>query len=97
MTPTLTEIIESSLLAERTADVADQASRVEEEEAMHRRIAHDRKMKREQEPNTEGVYEVLDCDEGGLEIGLDRIQVAIANRHCVTCQGLKERRHGYRG
>ncbi len=96
-TPTIAEIIDGSLLAERTADVSDQASRVEEEEALHRRIAHARKMKRAQEPDSDGNYAILDCDDCGLEIGLDRIKVAIQNTTCVACQTLKERMHGYRG
>lgn len=94
-TPTITEIIEGSLLSERTADVSDQASRVEEEAAMHRAIEHTRKMRRSQEPDTEGVYAITDCDDCGGEIGHDRIAVAIQNTLCWGCATIREKRRGF--
>lgn len=94
--PTIPELIENSLACERTPDVSDQASRVEEEAAMHRAIEHARKMRREQEPRADGTYEFLDCDDCGGEIGLDRIEVSIQNRLCWGCATIREKRRGYR-
>lgn len=95
-TPTITELIEDSLACQRTPDVSDQATRVEEEAAMHRQIAHARKMKREQEPDSEGVYPFTECRDCDSPIGSERIKVSIQNRTCIGCATAHEKRIGYR-
>lgn len=73
-------------------DENDRASALELaiSEAAVAEIQH--KAKRDQEPDSEGVYRILDCVECGETIDPKRLRVALRNTLCIYCQTERERR-----
>lgn len=51
-----------------------------------------KRAKRDQEPNANGEYEVIDCTECGSEIGEGRLKVSLKNHWCIYCATEHERR-----
>lgn len=82
----------SGSMGEQLSDPNDVASEVEmrtTESALNRvRQA----ARRQQEPDAQGRYAILDCVECGSEIGEGRLRVAIKNHLCIYCAELSERK-----
>ena len=83
-------------LVEKHTDVLDIASSVQQEAMKHAIHDHAKKMKRDQEPDKEGVYAATECIECGDDIGEGRLQHSIRNHWCIHCATLVERRYGYK-
>lgn len=77
---------------EKFTDLFDRASQSEQEALDDARAAHARRMKRDQEPDANGVYAVTECVECGEDIGEGRLTHAIKNTVCIHCQTRAERR-----
>lgn len=50
------------------------------------------KARQDQQPDSDGNYAILECDECGLEIGTERLKVAPRNLMCVYCATVAERK-----
>lgn len=87
---------ENFVLVEKHTDILDIASSAQQEHMKHALHDHAKKMRRDQEPDKNGVYAILDCIECGDEIGEGRLAVAIKNTRCVRCVSLEERHFGYK-
>ena len=77
---------------ERRADVNDLAADVEQEAVEISLAEHAKRMKRDQEPDADGHYLVLDCVDCGSEIGEGRLKAAIKNTLCIYCATRRERK-----
>lgn len=77
---------------EKTADVSDLATQVEQEHVQLQLLAHAKKMQRDQEPDANGVFSFPCCDYCGVEIGEGRLRAAIRNKLCIYCATKAERR-----
>lgn len=74
------------------ADESDRASVLEQMEIEISLRAAQRAARRQQEPDNNGVFPILDCVECGEAIGEGRIKVAIKNTLCIYCATLAELR-----
>lgn len=79
------------------SDPFDIASQIEQEATSHAIHSVQKLCKRDQEEKSDGSYEQEDCDECGLEIGYERLKVAIRNKLCVHCASAQEKRAKGRG
>lgn len=77
---------------EKFSDTFDTASHQEMRFTAAAIAAVQARLKREQEPDEEGNYVILDCVECGNEIGQGRLAVAARNTVCVFCASKAERR-----
>lgn len=77
---------------ERHTDVNDIASDIEHEQVEISLAEHAKRMKRDQEPDANGDYAILDCVECGQEIGGGRLKAAIKNTLCIYCATKMEKR-----
>jgi RNA polymerase-binding transcription factor DksA len=77
-------------LDEKLSDPLDIASRAEMAENFNALAQVRRNLKRDQEPNANGVYPDTDCSECGSEIGYGRLQAAIQNSLCIHCASARE-------
>lgn len=79
---------------ENLTDICDIASDLEMKFAAHALAAVQSKVKRDQEPDSDGVYKVLDCILCGNEIGEGRLNAAARNFLCIHCATKIERGRG---
>lgn len=77
---------------ERHTDVNDIASDIEHEQVEISLAEHAKRMKRDQEPDATGAYEITECVECGQEIGEGRLKAAIKNTLCIYCATKREKR-----
>lgn len=77
---------------EHLTDVCDIASDLEMRFTANALAAAKHKMKRDQEPDSDGVYKVLDCTICYNEIGEGRLNAAARNFLCIHCATKAERR-----
>ena len=77
---------------ERLTDVCDIASSLEMSFTSNAIRQAREKVRRQQEPNSGGVYATLDCVECGGDIGIGRLNAAAANLICIFCATKAERK-----
>jgi RNA polymerase-binding transcription factor DksA len=78
-------------MEDRYSDPIDRASQLELQNLQGQREEHARKMKRDQEPDADGVYKITECEECFNVIPLGRLQNAIRNTLCTPCADYAEK------
>lgn len=80
----------------KSADFNDQASEIEDDFRATAIQQIQKRNKQQQQPRSDGSFEITECEDCGDNIGLERLKVAAQNLLCVLCASTRERWKGYR-